>query len=194
MPAGPGAADAEGVRLYGEADSEALASDLLNLGLESVSTQFGLDRARLDDLEEKLSYVEYRRATVQSIPNGTSTIIDFDAAPAIASGTWSETAGVVTVPLSGYYRVEFRMEWAAGATGIRQVSVFRNGAVNAIDSDTVSASLTTISKCGRDIYLAAGDTLRIAVAQNNGASLNIGEYPATGTKTPALTIRYLGAR
>lgn len=51
MPAGPGGADAEGVYLFGEADTEALASDLLNLLGSSVSTQLALDRGRLDDLE-----------------------------------------------------------------------------------------------------------------------------------------------
>jgi hypothetical protein len=37
MPLGPGGLDANGIWLYGEDDSEALASDLLNLGMESVS-------------------------------------------------------------------------------------------------------------------------------------------------------------
>jgi hypothetical protein len=37
MPLGPGGLDANGVWQYGEDDSEALASDLLNLGMESVS-------------------------------------------------------------------------------------------------------------------------------------------------------------
>lgn len=51
MPTGPGGLDAQGVWQFGEDDIESLASDLLNLGMDSVSTQFGLDRARLDALE-----------------------------------------------------------------------------------------------------------------------------------------------
>jgi len=38
MPTGPGGLDANGVWQYGEDDTEALASDLLNLGMGSVST------------------------------------------------------------------------------------------------------------------------------------------------------------
>ena len=38
MPTGPGGLDANGVWQYGEDDTEALASDLLNLGMASVST------------------------------------------------------------------------------------------------------------------------------------------------------------
>ena len=37
MPLGPGGLDSNGIWLYGEDDSEALASDLLNLGMQSVS-------------------------------------------------------------------------------------------------------------------------------------------------------------
>jgi hypothetical protein len=37
MPLGPGGYDSNGIWLYGEDDSEALASDLLNLGMQSVS-------------------------------------------------------------------------------------------------------------------------------------------------------------
>jgi len=42
MPIGPGGLDANGVWQYGEDDTEALASDLLNLGMASVSTEVGL--------------------------------------------------------------------------------------------------------------------------------------------------------
>ena len=37
MPLGPGGYDSNGIWLYGEDDSEALASDLLNVGMQSVS-------------------------------------------------------------------------------------------------------------------------------------------------------------
>lgn len=41
MPLGPGGLDSNGIWLYGEDDSEALASDLLNLGMQSVSDALG---------------------------------------------------------------------------------------------------------------------------------------------------------
>lgn len=55
MPSGPGSLDAQGVWKYGEADTQALASDLLNLGQTSVSTQFAADRARLGRMEGRAS-------------------------------------------------------------------------------------------------------------------------------------------
>lgn len=45
MPSGPGSLDAEGIWQFGEDDSEALASDLLNLLAASTSDQFTIDRA-----------------------------------------------------------------------------------------------------------------------------------------------------
>ena len=41
MPIGPGGLDSNGIWQFGEDDSEALASDLLNLGMSSVSTAIG---------------------------------------------------------------------------------------------------------------------------------------------------------
>ena len=41
MPIGPGGLDSNGIWQFGEDDSEALASDLLNLGMASVSTAIG---------------------------------------------------------------------------------------------------------------------------------------------------------
>lgn len=41
MPTGPGSLDANGIWQFGEDDSESLASDLLNLGMESVSDKIG---------------------------------------------------------------------------------------------------------------------------------------------------------
>jgi hypothetical protein len=51
MPVGPGGINANGVYLYGEDDSAAPFSDMLNLGMDSVSTQFTNDRGRLTSLE-----------------------------------------------------------------------------------------------------------------------------------------------
>lgn len=53
MPAGPGALDAQGIYKYGEADTQALASDLLNLLATAVSTQIALNRVRLTNLEKR---------------------------------------------------------------------------------------------------------------------------------------------
>ncbi len=50
-PAGLGTVDAQGVRMYGELDEAPTQSDLLNLGLESVSQQLEQVRAVLSDYQ-----------------------------------------------------------------------------------------------------------------------------------------------
>jgi hypothetical protein len=57
MSAGSGYFDAEGVWIYGENDSIALFSDLLNLGENSVSDQFTADRSRLSTLEANANLI-----------------------------------------------------------------------------------------------------------------------------------------
>lgn len=58
MAAGPGFVDANGVWQFGEADADALFSDLLNLGMDTVSAQFVVDRARISTAEGKITVLE----------------------------------------------------------------------------------------------------------------------------------------
>lgn len=83
MPIGPGSLDANGIWQFGEADTESLASDLLNLGMESVSDQFVLDRLRLTTLETKV--------------NGSRVFTVVNAAGTISSATF---AAIPTNPCS----------------------------------------------------------------------------------------------
>ncbi len=46
MPTGPGGLDSNGIWQYGEDDTEALASDLLNLGMASISTEWDYSTQR----------------------------------------------------------------------------------------------------------------------------------------------------
>jgi hypothetical protein len=62
MATGAGYYDAEGVWIYGENDHIALFSDLLNLGENSVSDQFTLDRSRITAVEASLG-VRYAAAS-----------------------------------------------------------------------------------------------------------------------------------
>jgi len=139
-------------------------------------------------------YIEYRLASTQSIGNSADTTIDWDASPTVSVGTWSETTGVITVPLSGYYSLDVLLYWAASATGVRGIHISRNGTADRIAGFDASASVTAISSLSRTTYLAASDTIRVRVFQNSGGALNIAEYYSSGTKTPGLLIRYLGPR
>lgn len=82
MPTGPGGLDAQGIWQYGEADTESLASDLLNLGQASVTTQFAADRARLDAIEARILKRVYL-LTVASPPTSDGTTLGLIEIPQI---------------------------------------------------------------------------------------------------------------
>lgn len=69
-----GAPGSNGVWVYGEDDSEATFSALLNKAASTTNTQLGLDRARLDALEIPGSIVQIREAwTATTVNVSTST-------------------------------------------------------------------------------------------------------------------------
>lgn len=69
MPSGPGAIDAHGIYQYGDSDTQALASDLLNLLGSSVSTQVG----QLQGIKRPpmLGAAQYER--IATLDGGTAT-------------------------------------------------------------------------------------------------------------------------
>jgi hypothetical protein len=86
MPTGPGGLDANGIWQYGEDDTEALASDLLNLGMGSVSTAVGglgaptilqvVSTTKTDTFSTtSTSFTDITGLTASTTPNSTSSKI-----------------------------------------------------------------------------------------------------------------------
>lgn len=110
----------------------------------------------------------------QTISNNTQTTVawstvDFDSHGALNTGT-----GVYTVPVSGYYRVNFGILWTGNATGSRETYVVKNGTTvrtpASVTAPPVGANNYVVSgevvvKC------VAGDLLRIDVLQVSGGNL-----------------------
>lgn len=85
MPTGPGALDANGIWQFGEDDSESLASDLLNLGMESVSDAVADLQDQIDNLVipstaglEHLYTQDFSGATTHTFGTAASPIFDTD--------------------------------------------------------------------------------------------------------------------
>jgi hypothetical protein len=155
MPIGVGGLDAEGVWQYGEDDTETLASDLLGLGFGSVSTQFGIDRARLDDIEEDLYAIPSRVMRPSAVTGGTIA----------ANGSFNSSSVSVVRPkgvfLAGLprYHVKFDITTASNTT----VNVMLS--VNDTDTNTGYDQ-----QRGTDINITAGaaQSLNLAVLMLNG--------------------------
>lgn len=106
MPIGPGGLDAQGVWQFGENDTETLASDLLNLGQASNSTQFGIDRARMTVIENDIAALEavsVQRAAI-TLPSSASAsnktlavtfAIPFASPPTVIVGGWIASSGTL---------------------------------------------------------------------------------------------------
>ena len=72
MPTGPGYTDPQGVWRYGEADENPMTSDLLNRGMSSVSTQLGLIRADITNLQNPpdTDWRAVMPSTTPTVPTG----------------------------------------------------------------------------------------------------------------------------
>jgi hypothetical protein len=122
----------------------------------------------------------YTRDTTQSIPNNTTTIVDFatqvdDPWAAVTTGaSWAFTA-----PVAGYYQVNAHVLFGSATwtpvTELVQLSIYKNGTqYNTLDRDDTMGSTNTPSVGGGDVvHLAKGDTLDIRAYQNSGGAVNI---------------------
>lgn len=175
MPTGPGGLDAEGVWQYGEDDTEALASDLLALGFGSVSTQFGLDRARLDDLEDAVNVSRFFQVVNAG---GTIASISFVTIPT------NPCAVTFTVPAGGRLAritYDFHAVCSAGTMDVGlavsgDTTVATDQAWTGSSHVTANGSFCTVFGATFNSYrvqklvsLAAGSTTVTAVARIGGA-------------------------
>ena len=84
MPLGPGGLDSNGIWLYGEDDSEALASDLLNLGMQSVSDALGAGFGKILQVVQASTSTQVTIATTALTDSGlTGTITPTSASSKI---------------------------------------------------------------------------------------------------------------
>ena len=145
--------------------------------------------ARLEALAETLRTVDRRRPVAvlyrsdagQSIPNTTTTIIDFEDQVLDDDGLVTTGASwAFTTPLSGVYLVSASAlfatttAWALGERGL--LLAYRNGALQRsfarIDSINSAVTSQLMHLYGTLLLtLVAGDTVDIRISQNTGGAL-----------------------
>ena len=138
--------------------------------------------AQISTAEAAFSTVKarYKTAGGQSIPNLTSTIVDFetvefdDFGTVTTGGSWSFTA-----PRSAKYRVSANLLYTTSATWAESeratLGIFKNGArYSDIGRANGFSGTELVFVSGTDtIPLAKGDTIDIRTSQNSGAALAI---------------------
>ena len=179
MPAGPGSLDARGVHQYGESDSSALASDLLNVGQGSVSTQFGVDRTRMTAIEAAATasttlITVFRRTTGTMASSGSFAALPM--ATNVIGSKFSHSSGVFTCLEAGTYWFTFTSSYGGNATGNRGVRLVGSGSLGERVlqvSSGLSASLPHTMTVQWLVTLAVSDTVTAQVLQNSGAALTV---------------------
>jgi len=138
-------------------------------------------------------FVRARRGTPQSIPDSTSTAIQFDGTDSDTHGFFSQQQpDRLTVQESGTYIANAYASFAANATGYRLFDIRLNGtvAIAGVHLNNVGAASGVSASVSAVRTFAKGDYVSLYAFQNSGGNLNTLETTA-GRETPSLTLRRL---
>jgi hypothetical protein len=136
--------------------------------------------------------VKVRRTTNLSLAvSGTIQVVPWESVLVDRSGLWaSGTPNRITVDKPGMYMISAQVEFAANATGDRELAIRKNGVASdllktSLKSSTLANDLA-LSGC---LQLAAGDYIELWANQTSTGALNI---TATAAKeSPSLSVALL---
>jgi hypothetical protein len=134
------------------------------------------------------------KSAAQSIANTTSTTLTFDSeafdTDAFHSNVTNNSRITIPAGKAGKYLVSALIVFATNATGIRGVSLMKNGATIAnLVQGPSGATNSTYSNGSAVFDLAVADYLEIQVYQSSGGNLNVG----SGSDGTIYSVSYLGA-
>lgn len=144
------------------------------------------------DPEFNRPVVRIGRATSQSIPNNTPTILSFSTEFFDSDSMWDIGAPTrFTIPYTGIYIMNVSFKWAQ-TTANRESGFILNGATeldlkSAQNSNVVAHPLNHTYMW----YFTAGDYVEVIVFQNSGAPLNI---VADATNPISAWMMYIGQK
>lgn len=118
------------------------------------------------------------KSGLQTISTGTATAITFDQERFDSDAFHSTVTNTsrMTIPsgMDGYYLIGGNINWAGGATGIRDIAIRLNGTTyiayqreEGLDSNDLPMNITTFYQ------LAAADYVELYVNQTSGGNLNV---------------------
>jgi hypothetical protein len=133
----------------------------------------------------------------QALVNNTSTAVLLNTASATpTTGSYDPNAWFVNandeieIGQDGFYAISGNIAFAANAVGRRSLSIIVNGADAGTTQVLASPAASTILSVSTNLYLAAGDTVRLTALQQSGGALNT--VAVTGVY-PALSVGRIGA-
>ena len=135
------------------------------------------------------------KSAVQAVANATDTAITWNTEDYDTNAFHDPTTNTdrITIPAGkgGYYLIEARVSFAANATGIRSVTVKKNGTTVVVGADlnNQGSSASAVLIQSRVISAAVADYFHLNAYQTSGGSLNTDN---TAGYT-FFTMTYLGA-
>lgn len=137
-------------------------------------------------------YCYVRRNAVQSIANSTTTCVTFDTKEQDTDATmFTASSTAITIQTAGMFLITGSVVFPSNATGYRLLQVAKNPTVSgsgdavtipSIGATAFAASSTAASSAANNylsvsavLPLAVNDVIRLAVWQNSGGALNIGD-------------------
>lgn len=119
-------------------------------------------------------------AAATAMTTGSATIVTLqrlnDPWFANTSGTSTTGTGVFECPSDGLYSVSGYAGWASNATGLRQVTIMKNGTAAVINQiQAVNGAATFQSANVPQLECSKGDILALRVRQDSGGNLNLNE-------------------
>lgn len=131
----------------------------------------------------------FNSANITGIGSGSRVALTFNSERYDSGGLHS--AGRLTAPVAGVYTIGACVQFAANATGKRQLELQLNGST-LIEIDgraAIGGGEPTICHVGTDYQLAAGDYVEVTVVQTSGGALNI---EAATAYSPEFWMTWLG--
>jgi hypothetical protein len=148
-------------------------ANLYRSAANALKTDDALESLRLSLTSQ--SDAQVYRSTAQSIPHGTWTKVQLNAETRDVRNEFdSATNYRFTALEAGDYIVAGIAQFATNATGVRYISIYKNGALTRMMGlAAVSASVPITPSVSGIINLAANDYLELWVYQDSGGNLNI---------------------
>lgn len=167
MSAGPGFNDAEGVYKFGEADSTALWSDLMNLGQDSVSAAFVVDRARLTAVESAQAGLRLKHLAISTGTVASGTNLGTISIPrrSVAQRVVIDMAGVIA-PVGAAGNVGVTLAASAGGTVVANATYTVTVANGYLGQYARKAIFDIAAGAGADVVIT--HTLSVATTATSG--------------------------
>lgn len=138
---------------------------------------------------ESLRFAKVVRTTNLSLAtSGTIQVVPFESALVNRNTLWAvATPSRITVDKPGTYQISAQVEFAASATGDRELAIRKNGVAADLLKVTIkSATLANDLSLTGYLQLTVGDYVELYANQTSGGALNL---TATAAKeSPALSL------